>query len=170
MLICIKKKFWCFNFPRSLASLSKLLIRLTIWFKWVSRLIFSFSTEAKLRPLESNLVSRHSRSCFFPSFALSLYLKKNQIYCMQIKEGCNWGHGLSAAIKILMAAEWADKPCPQLQPSLISTTNETFLYSIKNCFNMNSWGFEFIERCIILKKKCEIKDLCWLVVGYAVVM
>ena len=85
MLICIKKKFWCFNFPRSLASLSELLIRLTIWFKWVSRLIFSFSTEAKLRPLESNFVSRHSRSCFFPSFALSLYLKKISIILHVLK-------------------------------------------------------------------------------------
>ena len=84
MLICIKKKFWCFNFPRSLASLSELLIRLTIWFKWVSRLIFSFSTEAKLRPLESNFVSRHSRSCFFPSFALSLYLKKISITILHV--------------------------------------------------------------------------------------
>ena len=33
------------------------------------------------------------------------------------KEGCNWGHGLSAAIK-----RAADKPCPQLQPSLVGPT------------------------------------------------
>jgi hypothetical protein len=45
------------------------------------------------------------------------------------KEGCNGGHGLSAAIKLgglektvgpsLIALMAADKPCPQLQPSLL---------------------------------------------------
>ena len=51
------------------------------------------------------------------------------------KEGCNWGHGLSTAIKIrsvwnqtarIGAPMAADKPCPQWQPSLqvIVTLND----------------------------------------------
>ena len=32
------------------------------------------------------------------------------------KEGCNWGHGLSLRA--------ADKPCPQLQPSLLMSTSQ----------------------------------------------
>ena len=37
-------------------------------------------------------------------------------YISKIKEGCNWGHGLSGAIKL--GSLVTDKPCHQLQPFL----------------------------------------------------
>ena len=40
------------------------------------------------------------------TYLLTLYIQPSALLG---KEGCNWGHGLSAAIK----------PCPQLQPSLL---------------------------------------------------
>jgi hypothetical protein len=66
----------------------------------------------------------------------------------KIKGGCNIGHGLSAAVR-------PDKPCPQLQPSLIKN-RILQLKVLQNAFKIKKTRLEKFFK-VIDKNKYTIK-------------